>query len=119
MFEEAKLFTPKAMDFNYQVNRSFLPEMIRLAQENNIQLIFVHARTLTYPSAEAEPKGMSEYKRDLAAYLKANDIPLLDFSYDPRLPPEYFEDPLHMNATGQAAFSQILAEAFLDLVNHP
>ena len=115
MMEESRLFTPKAMNFDYQIDRSFLPEMIRLARENDIQLIFVHSRTLTYPSVDAEPKGMSTYKQALSAYLKEHNIPLLDFSYDLRLPADYFEDPLHMNATGQAVFSKLLAEAFLEL----
>lgn len=114
MLEEARRFAPKAMDFNGQLDRSFLPEMIRLARENNIQLIFVQSHTLTYASADAEPKGMRAYKQALYAYLKENNIPLLDFSYDPRLTPNYYADPLHMNTTGQAVFSELLAQAFLE-----
>jgi hypothetical protein len=114
--DEEFLFTSRAMDFKGQVNQSFLPEIIRLCKENGIQLILVHERTLLFPSAAAEPKALQQYKRDLAEYLKANDIPLLDFSYDPRLPAEYFTDVLHMNATGKAAFTQLLADALKPLM---
>jgi hypothetical protein len=109
--DEALLFTRDAMDFKGSVDSSFLPEIIRLARENGIRLIFVHARTLQFPSAAAEPSALQEYKRLLSAYLEANHVPLLDFSHDPRLPEEYFTDLLHMNETGKAAFTQILAEA--------
>ena len=109
--DEDLLFTPFAMDFPARVGDSFLPEIIRLTRENGIRLILVHVRTLLYPSAQAEPPALQKYKRDLAAYLKENDVPLLDFSYDPRLPADYFYDPVHMNETGRIAFTQILAEA--------
>jgi len=114
--EEEFLFTPRAMDFEGQAGRSFLPEIIRLARENGIRLILAHERTLLFPAAGAEPKALQEYKRALASYLKANDVTLLDFSYDPRLPDDYFADVLHMNETGKAAFTQMLAEALLPLL---
>ena len=114
--DEEFLFTSRAMDFNGQAGRSFLPEIIRLARENGIRLILVHERTLLFPAAGAEPKALQEYKRALASYLKANDVTLLDFSYDPRLPEDYFADVLHMNETGKAAFTQMLAEALLPLL---
>jgi len=116
MSEETKLYAKRAMDFNAQVDKSFLPEIIRLAQANDIQLIFVHARTLTYPTPESQPAELAAYKRDLAAYLAARNVPLLDFSFDARFPPSLFNDPLHMNDEGRALFSQALGEAFLHLV---
>ena len=116
MSEETKLYTKQAMDFNAQIDRSFLPEIIRLAQANGIQLILIHARTLTYPTPDSQPEELISYKRDLAAYLEQHNVPLLDFSFDPRLPPEYFADPLHMTDEGRAAFSRILGEAFLALI---
>jgi hypothetical protein len=114
--DEQVLFTSRAMDFKGQVEWSFLPEMIRLTRENGLRLILVQERTLLFPAAAAEPKALQEYQRALAAYLKANNIPLLDFSYDPRLPKEYFSDPLHMNETGKAVFTQLLAESLRSLI---
>jgi hypothetical protein len=114
--DENFLFTARAMDFDASVDESFLPEIIRLCKENGIRLILVHERTLLFPSAAAEPKALQAYKRVLAEYLQANNIALLDFSYDPRLPEEYFTDVLHMNAAGKAAFTQLLAEALKPLM---
>ncbi|MEW5942125.1 MAG: hypothetical protein AB1750_20865 [Chloroflexota bacterium] len=115
MSEETKLYTQRAMDFDAQLDDSFLPEIIRLAQANDIRLIFVHARTLTFPTPDSQPAELAAYKRDLAAYLAARNVPLLDFSFDERFPPSLFNDPLHMNDEGRALFSQALGEAFLEL----
>lgn len=116
MGEEENLYTPRALNFDAQIGRSFLPELIRLAQENGINLILVHARTLTFPNPESQPDGLAEYKSDLFAYLAQHNVAVLDYSFDPRLPPEYFADPLHMNAQGQAAFSRILGEDIRNLI---
>jgi lysophospholipase L1-like esterase len=69
-----------------------------------------------FHAAASEPNALQEYKRKMAAYLDANDVPLLDFSYDPRLPEEYFADVLHMNETGKAAFTQLLADALKTVI---
>lgn len=114
--DEEFLFTARAMDFHGTVDASFLPEIIRLCKENGIRLILVHERTLLFANAAAEPKALREYKSEMAEYLEANNVPLLDFSYDPRLPEEYFTDVLHMNAAGKAAFTQLLAEALKPLI---
>jgi len=114
--DEEFLFTARAMDFKGEVDESFLPEIIRLARENGIRLILVHERTFLFPSAAAEPKALREYKQELAEYLNAQDVTVIDFSYDSRLPKEYFADVVHMNETGKAVFTQLLAEALLPLM---
>lgn len=116
MSEETKLYTKRAMDFDAQIDRSFLPEILRLAKANGIHLVFVHARTLTYPTPASQPEALASYKRDLAAYLAQNDVPLLDYSFDERFPPSYFADPLHMTEEGRTAFSKVLGEAVRGLM---
>lgn len=114
--DETTLYSRRAMDFDHQIGRSFLPEIIRLCRENGIQLIVVQARTFNFPSADAQPKALLAYKQDLYEYLAQNNVLVLDFSYDSRLPEEFFNDPLHMNETGKAAFTQILADALKDVI---
>jgi hypothetical protein len=117
MTEEARLYTPEAMNFDRQIGRSFLPEIIRLAKENNIQLIFVDSRILTFPDEASEPRQLPVYKQALAAYLQKNGIPLLVYSFDPRIPPQDFADPLHMNPQGKSIFTRILGEDLLALIH--
>jgi hypothetical protein len=109
--DEDFLFTRAAMDFDAHIEQSFLPEIIRVARENNVRLILVHERTQIFPSAEAEPQALRVYKQKLADYLEQNNISLIDFSYDPRLPKSYFVDILHMNAEGKSLFTHMLADA--------
>lgn len=109
------LFTRQAMDFKANIDASFLPVIIQMVHENGMYLILVHERTFFFPSLLAEPEALQKYKADLAVYLEENDVTLLDFSYDVRLPAELYIDPIHMNRTGQMIFTEILAEALKSL----
>ncbi len=108
---EDYLYSPDKLDFEAQLPLSFLPEIVRLCRENDIQLILVRMKTLRYPNQATEPRTLSEYISDLRAYLDQNDVVLLDFSHDERLTPEHFLDAVHMNAQGRAVFTPMLADA--------
>lgn len=114
--EQDILYTRQAMDFKAQIDSSFLPLIIHMVRENGLHLILVHERTLLFPSLSTEPEALHKYKADLAAYLKENNVILLDYSHDPRLPIEYYSDPIHMDKTGKTIFTQILAEALRSLM---
>jgi hypothetical protein len=110
----AALYKPEAMNFEQQINRSFLPAMIEMANENNITLIFVRTRTLAFPTAESEPTMLRNYIKSLDLYLSENqDVYFLDFSQDVRLKNDLFLDNLHLNENGKKEFTRILAEEFL------
>ena len=108
---EAILYSPAALDFAARVDQSFLPPIIELCRENNIQLILVRAKTQKY--SEREPALLSRYVRDLAAYLAQNDVIFVDFSHDSRLQASMFVDNVHFNQRGRIAFTQFLAGAVL------
>jgi len=104
------MFTPAALDFSTEVGRSFLPEMIRIAQERGIRLVFVRLKTLIYPMLATQPPALREYISLLGAYLAQKDAVLLDFGQDERIQPEYFFDELHFTAEGMGVFTHLLAE---------
>lgn len=106
---EQYLYTPRQLDFHRQVERSFLPEMIRLAKENDIQVIFV--RLKINPAEGDESHALQDYIRDLRGYLSQNDIPFLDFQSDTRLIEQLFRDVTHLNEAGRRIFTRLLAEA--------
>lgn len=111
---ESYLYTPENLDFRARVERSFLPEMIRLTRQRGIRLILVRFKTLRF--ADSQPAALQAYMRDLRAYLAERDVPLLDYSADPRVLPEYYFDSLHMTESGRAAFTRILAEDLVSLI---
>ncbi|MDD2922607.1 MAG: SGNH/GDSL hydrolase family protein [Anaerolineales bacterium] len=111
------LYTSAAMNFEKQIDKSFLPAMIRLAQENNVALIFVRTKTLTYPEYDSEPPALRAYIQSLKEYLsRQNGAAFLDLAHDKRIERAYFSDNLHFNAEGKTAFTQILADELKALV---
>lgn len=105
---EDYLYTPRALDFEGSVDTSFLPEIIQLCKDQDIQLVLVRARTLRFTS---EPPGLKTYVEDLASYLDQRGVPFLDFSRDERLTSDLYADILHLNEAGKAIFTEMLAEA--------
>lgn len=112
---EQVLYTPGQLDFPAQVEGSFLPEIIRLAQQRGIRLIFVRAPTRIFPNENEEPGGLKTYMADLKAYLEAKHIPLVDLAWASAVEDEYFSDPHHMTPQGKTVFTGILVDA---LQNH-
>jgi hypothetical protein len=108
---ESEIYTPEHLDFASQVDNSFLPEIIRLAQERGIQLIFVRAPTYIFPDPSDEPPALKQYLLDMTAYLAARDISLIDLSQAQGIGPAQFIDPHHMSPEGKAIFTPVFAEA--------
>jgi len=107
---DSYLYQPEKLDFESQLPRSFLPEIIHLCKENNIQLVLVRIKVREFSTPETQPEGMNDYIHSLEKYLKQNDVVFFDFGTDPRIDTSEFYDPLHMTETGQKAFTEILAE---------
>lgn len=107
---ESYLYTPDQLDFAKQVKRSYLPEMIRIAKENNIQLVFVRIKVESVDSSVTDSSRFIDYINSLTDYLANEKIPLLDFSSAPRLTPDLFRDSIHLNEHGQVVFTQLLAD---------
>jgi len=113
---EQDLYAPEQLDFAAQVERSFLPEMVRLAQSRGIQLIFVRTPTRIFPNIGSEPDGLETYMKDLTGYLAERDIPLLDLGWVAGIGSEHFTDPHHMSPEGKEIFTAILVDAMKDLL---
>lgn len=104
------LYAPAVMDFNSQVDRSFLPAMLQLAKENGLTLIFVRTKTLTFPEYASEPSALRNYIQFLNSYVTQRGAYFLDFAHDASIKDAYFMDTLHFNAEGKIVFTQILAK---------
>ena len=104
---EQPLYSDQELDFYAQVERSFLPEMIRLAQQDGIQLVLVRAPTRVFRSQEAEPAGLDTYLAGLRAYLAQHGIAYLDLAWPEAIGLDNFTDPHHMDTEGKALFTKI------------
>jgi hypothetical protein len=110
------LYSHTALDFDQQINQSFLPELIQLTNEHGIQLILVRMRILRFVVPGSEPPALDKYNQKLSAYLAANGLVYLDYSGETRLGRDEFADPLHMNNAGQAVFTNLFAEDLLKFI---
>jgi hypothetical protein len=111
------LYTDENLDFENQINRSFLPEIIRLCKENKIKLILVRTKTLRFSREVPEPVALAKYVYDLNIYAQRNDVPLIDFAHSDRLPPSLFTDINHLNSEGKKVFTEMLVEAIRSILN--
>lgn len=106
---EQYMYAPSQLNFKRQVDKSFLPDMVRLTKENGIQLVAVRLKN-QMTGTGAESIRMAQYMTELSQYLAENDVIFLDYGRDPRLKDELFKDDLHLNPEGEIVFTQILAE---------
>jgi len=113
---EQYLYTPAQLDFQRQVDKSFLPEMIRLTKERGIQLIVVRIKNQMAGTGNSETFAIMRYIADLSEYLEKQGVIFLDYGRDPRLGSEYFKDVLHLNPEGEIVFTEILAEGLNDVL---
>ena len=109
---ETYLHEEERLDFYAQLPNSFLPEIVRLCEENEIQLTFVYTQTIYEDQDPKTTRLLNAYRSDLFQYAAENNIQILDYLNDERLTPDFFNDPVHMNASGKAAFTEIFAADF-------
>lgn len=111
---DENLYTRRALDFENQVNKSFLPELIRLSQENNIQLLLIRIKTIQF--TQSFP-ALDNYMNNLKSYAQANNVIVLDFANNPHLPSGLYMDTLHLNDQGRIIFTDILTETLKPLLH--
>ena len=90
---------------------SFLPHLIQIADQNEIDLIFARIPTLRYLEPQLQPPELLAYIQALSDYLAAHDVPFIDFTgLTPGLSAEGFRDNDHLNDIGRPIFTPIVAQ---------
>jgi hypothetical protein len=112
-FEAADLAAASdaALDFPARVDRSLLPEIIRLAAQANIRPAFI--RVQRRPTAEGPPPqsaALKKYAGDLRAYLIAHGAYYHDDWGDPDEPLSLYADGDHLTGEGRVRYTQRFAE---------
>lgn len=103
-------------DFNARLADSFLPDILQVARQNNIKLVFVREKNARFMNLADETPDMRRYFEKLALYLQHEGIPLLDFSHDPALGVELFHDQMHFVPQARQVFTPLVAEKFFSMV---
>ena len=113
-FEAADL--PQAqeqfLDFGRQVNRSLLPEILRLAASANIRLAFVRVQRRPLPGGPPEQaEVLARYIDDLRAYLAARGAYFHDDRGDPNQPLSAYADGDHLRFDQRIPYTERFARA--------
>ncbi len=99
-------------DFDTSVERSFLPEFMRLAETNDIDIFFLRLKErkhIDFP--EKEPEALA-YSSKLEAYLEANGAGYRDLSVETWIQRSWFRDNVHIKRDMRDRYSR----AFLNKV---
>jgi hypothetical protein len=105
--------TDAALDLPASVDRSLLPEIIRLAAQANIRIAFI--RVQRRPTADGPPTqsaALKKYADDLKGYLIAHGAYYYDDWGDPDEPLSLYADGDHLTADGRVRYTQRFAEKY-------
>ena len=113
-FEAADL--PQAqeefLDFDVQVNRSLLPELMRLAESAHIRLAFVRVQRRPAPNGPPEQSAaLARYIEDLRAYVTARGASFHDDRGDPDQPLSVYADGDHLRSDQRIPYTERFARS--------
>ncbi len=113
---DSYLWENQNLIFDRQVEKSYLPEIIRMAKENGMQLVLMEVKTLPRPRSSTATLLRKAYFNSLRAYLEEQGVIFYSFADEPRLTKKYYFDAIHLNLEGKAYFTQILAETLQKII---
>ena len=100
------------LDFNAQVHRSVLPEIIRVAATANIRLAFIRVQRRPLPDGPPEQtEALARYIADLRAYLAARGASFHDDRGDPHQPLSVYADGDHLQSSQRIPYTERFARA--------
>jgi len=109
----------KLYNFQQELERSFLPYMIDMAKENNIQLVFVRMKRRRDVKPGGQPKALQKYIKNLEDYLTKNRVLFIDFTDDKRIKIEHYGAGDHLSRSGgRQLFTKILTEKMLPIIQN-
>ncbi len=114
--EKADPWSGNDWDFNALVEDSFLPDMISLAREKGIQLVFVREKNARVMTLTDESVDMRLYFQQMKDYLSAREVLYLDYAHEPSLTLDMFRDRMHLSEVGKQVFTRLVAEGFTSLI---
>jgi len=112
---ESNLYKPGSFDFDSQVEKSFLPDMLEIANNNDLKLVFVRIKVES--GYEGSPV-LENYIDKLRDYVEERNAIMLDFGDDPRITDDAFRDAVHFNKDGKRIFTELVGDALTDIYNN-
>ncbi|MBF0588980.1 MAG: hypothetical protein HQL53_07630 [Magnetococcales bacterium] len=97
--------------FEYQRPRSFLPEILRLAQTNQIKVAFIRFQSRPNPDGQLDQDpALNHYISELSTYLRQQDVPFYDFTGDPEITFTAYSDNDHIQRSSRRRYTEIFVD---------
>lgn len=103
--------------FTDDPDKTFIPHIVQLAKDNGIQLVFVKIQTI--PPADGKfkrTKQEQEYLDALQKYLEDNGALFHDFTGDPEITRDMYNDTVHIGAKDKERYTEIFYKRMHDIL---
>lgn len=101
----------KRAAYNYDfgnVEKTFLPAMIKTASENGLKLVFVRVQKRPGPNGPLkDPPSLERYVAELRDYIENHGMIMYDFSGDPQVTLEMYQDGDHIAERYKRAYTEL------------
>jgi len=99
-------------DFYGQLDRSFLPHMLRLAQDKGVRIAVVRMKRRRDTTPNRELPALRTYVEDLESYLTQNQAPFIDLTQEAEITLDLYAAGDHLRATPtvRRQFTRLLAK---------
>ena len=96
------------LDFQTSLARSFLPDIIHMLRENNIQPIFVRMKRRRDLTSAGESAQLRAYIDSLHTYLEREGVEFIDFTHDAAIQEAHYGPGDHLNGEGRKLLTDLL-----------
>jgi hypothetical protein len=103
--------TADSLDFAANVDRSLLPEILRVAAERRIRLAFIRVQRRPTPDGPpVQSPALKQYADDLKTYLLEHGAYYHDDWGDPEEPLSLYADGDHLTGAGRIRYTELFAQ---------
>jgi hypothetical protein len=103
-------------DFETNLRRSILPDILALGRDHGIQLVFVRVQRRPEPDGPPrQSEALRRYIRDLAAYLETHGAIFRDDTGDPDYTLDWYKDGDHTGGWTRRHYTELFADKLAPL----
>lgn len=103
-------------NYSFHPERTFLPHIIKLCKENDVELIFVRVKRKRDVFDNKQPVELMSYQEKLRIYLEEKEVSFIDYSKNSSIRSEHFDKGDHLSLeSGMPLFTRIFSENFKSL----
>lgn len=111
------LYQPEALEFENQVEVSFLPAMIRELKRMGIKPVFIRVRYRSHAEGKSDDEELVGYLETLAGYLESQGAVMVNMASTTGLTTNMYIDNFHLDEKYAPEFSRVMAEEIIRYID--